>query len=226
MGRRIGGAGGGSDPGNGPGRMVAAAAAALAVAGGTGAVSLGGAAVEGEAAAEGLTNSVESPNLKLRKNEATKSARSGKTDEAWRRMGLRTVKKIAKQDLTCLAASKGRVREFFLHTPCTSLDRLLFAVGDGHGSVAAVSVAWVGFRSRDDVDAFERIETVQGSGDIKPMAGALLELAHVRFTGHHYTGRPAGKTMVIAEAETASGHIGDDVLDAITEVAVWLPRPQ
>jgi hypothetical protein len=138
---------------------------------------------------------------------------------------MRTLKKTFKRDLKCVAASTDRVREFFLRTPCTSLDRILFAVGDGKGNSAVISVAWVGFRNRSDADAFERVETIQGSGDITPLAGALLNLADVRFTGHHYQPRRDGTTMVIAETESAAGYVGSDVLDALAEVAVWLPRP-
>jgi len=221
--RRIGGSGGGSDPGpgKGAGRLVAAGAVALALAGGTtGAIGAGGTAAE-----SGITaDSVNGRNLDQRKNESKNSARNGKADEAWNRMGMRTLKKTVKQDLKCVAASTGRVRDFFLHTPCKSLDRILLAVGDTAGNSAIISVAWIGFTSRSHADAFERVETVQGSGDITPLAGALLDLADVHFTGHHYQARRDGATMVIAETESAAGHVGSEVLEALAEIAVWLPR--
>jgi hypothetical protein len=78
--------------------------------------------------------------------------------------------------------------------------------------------------SHSHADAFERVETVQGSGDITPLAGALLDLADVHFTGHNYEARRDGATMVIAETESAAGHVGSDVLDALAEIAVWLPK--
>jgi hypothetical protein len=221
--RRIGGAGGGSDPGTGKGagRLVAAGAAALAIASGTtGALSLGGASVESSAAADSPTGK----DLNTRKSDGKKSAQKGKSDEAWSRMGMRRLKETFKQDLKCVVASTGQVREFFLRTPCTSLDRKLFTVGDGHGNSAVISVAWIGFRNRKDADAFEKVEAVQGSGDITPLAGALLGIANVRFSGHHYQPRGQGTTKVIAETETATGYVADDVLDALAEVAVYLPR--
>jgi hypothetical protein len=52
--------------------------------------------------------------------------------------------------------------------------------------------AWVGFRTKADAAAFERVERVQNRGDITPLGGALLGLAHVHFTGHHYHSRPNG----------------------------------
>jgi hypothetical protein len=222
MARRIGGAGGGSDPGKGNGAktLVAAAAFTLVVVGGTtGAISLGGTSGSG-----GTTNSA-SPDLNTRTNEGKKSAKNGKADEAWSRMGLRTLKRAIKRDIKCVAASTDRVREFFLRTPCTSLDRILFAVGDGRGNSAVISIAWVGFRNRGDGDAFERVEKVQGSGDISPLGGALIDLAHIRFTGRHFQSRRDGNTIVIAETESAAGRVNDDVLDALADVAAWLPRP-
>jgi hypothetical protein len=163
-------------------------------------------------------------NLDQRKNESKKSARNGKADEAWNRMGMRALKKTVKQDLKCVAVSTGRVRDFFLRTPCKSLDRILLAVGDTAGNSAIISVAWIGFTGRSHADAFERVETVQGSGDITPLAGAMLDLADVHFTGHHYQARRDGATIVIAETESAAGHVSSEVLEALAEIAVWLPR--
>lgn len=88
-----------------------------------------------------------------------------------------------------------------------------------------VSVVWIGFRSKGDAEAFKRLDDVHGTGDIKPLAGALLGLADVRFTGHHYQSRPDGRVTVTAEAEAADGHLSGDLLDAVADVAVWLPRP-
>jgi hypothetical protein len=140
-------------------------------------------------------------------------------------MGMRGVRKQVKQDLTCIANSFGQVREFFLRTPCTSLDRVLFAVDDGHGDLIVVSVAWVAFRTRGDARRFKDLDDTYGTGNVSPMGGALLGLADVRFTGQHYRSRRAGTTVVIAEAEPADGAQEDAVLDAVAEVAVLLPGP-
>lgn len=222
--RRIGGAGGGSDKGEGKGRgaVVVAAAFALVVAGGsTGAISLGGGAGgSGTAADRALSR-----DLNTRKNEGKKSAKNGKADEAWERMGLRPLKKTVKQEVKCLAASTDRIREFFLHTPCKSLERLLLAVGDDRGNSAVISVAWAGFHNRADAEAFERIENVHGNGDIIPLATTALGLVDIRFTGLHFDSRRDNSKVVVAEAEAANGHIDNTVLDALTEVAVWLTRP-
>lgn len=109
--------------------------------------------------------------------------------------------------------------------PCTSQDRVLFAVGDGHGNAAVISVAWVGFRFRGQAREFERIEKIHGSGDITPLAATLLGMADIRFTGHHYQSRRKRGMVVVAETEPAAGHVSDEALDALADVAVLLPRP-
>jgi hypothetical protein len=87
-----------------------------------------------------------------------------------------------------------------------------------------VSVAWVGFRNRRDAGEFKKLIDVHGTGDITPLGTALLDLADIRFTGLHYQSRPDGTTVVIAEAETASGQVSGETLDAVADMASWLPR--
>ncbi|HCT81465.1 MAG TPA: hypothetical protein DGT23_33820 [Micromonosporaceae bacterium] len=219
MARRIGGAGGGSDPGSGKGVVVAAAVLAGSVAIAGGGVSLGGSATGG------AVDAAAGRSVSAKKVESKKSARKGDADEAWRRMGMRTLKKAVKQDLKCLANSFGQVREFFARTPCKSLERMLLGIADDRGNAVVVSVAWVGFHTRSNARDFKQLDDVHGTGNITPLASALLGLADIHFTGLHYQSRAAGNTIVIAEAEPASGQVSDEVLDAIAEVAVLLPRP-
>jgi hypothetical protein len=222
--RSIGGAGGGSDPGSSKGgRFVAAAVLAGALAVGGGGLGVG-ASLSGASTA-GAADSAAGESFGARKAESKKAARKGNADEAWRHMGMRTVKKTVKRDLECVANSFGQVREFFVRTPCRSLDRMLFGIGDDQGNTVVVSVARVGFRTRDHAREFTRIEDVHGTGDITPLAGTLLNLADIKFTGHHYQSRSDGNTIVIAEAEAATGQISGEVLDAVADVAALLPRP-
>ncbi|GAA4534146.1 hypothetical protein GCM10023192_28610 [Amycolatopsis samaneae] len=219
-------------PKKGGGGIAVAGVAALAIAGGGGAIGLGGGAVGGAGTtAESLAgnmvgdvaDSLPGRNVGTRRAEGRKSAQRGKSDEAWSRMKLKELKRIPKRELECLAAATDRVRDFLLRTPCTSLDRVLLAVGDGHGNAAVVSVVRVEFRTTTQAKAFERVESVQGSGDIKPLASSLLGLANVKFTGHHYHSRPDKTARVVAETETATGHIDADTLDAAAEIAAYLP---
>ncbi|SFR20029.1 hypothetical protein SAMN04488564_10592 [Lentzea waywayandensis] len=218
MARRIGGAGGGSDPGAGKaGAVVVAGVLAMSVAAGTGGLSVGGGA---------STVAVDSAGVNLTKarSEGKKSARKGDADGAWRQMNMRTLKRTAKPALECVSHSFGQVRDHFVRNPCKSLDRTLFAVGDDRGNVAVVSVAWVGFRNRREAGEFKKLIDVHGTGDVSPLATPLLDLADVRFTGLHYQSRSDGSTIVIAETESASGQVSGETLDAIADVASWLPR--
>src|SRR5262245_16811037 len=48
-----------------------------------------------------------------------------------------------KHNVNCAAFATGQVREYLLHTPCKSMDRLLFTIRDAGGGSIAVAVAWV-----------------------------------------------------------------------------------
>ncbi|WP_086820683.1 hypothetical protein [Allokutzneria sp. NRRL B-24872] len=218
--RRIGGAGGGSDPGTKKSPVVVAMAAAGALVVGGGGIGAGG-ALSGSTAAE----SAALRNISSKKADGTKAAQSGNAQQAWRRMGLRELKKHAKSDLNCVINSFGEIRGFLIRTPCTSLERRLFAVGDDEGNAAVVSVAWVRFHTRGHAESFERLHKVHGNGDITPLASSLLGMAGVRFTADHYGSRRSGSTVTIAEAECAKGKVDGEALKVIAEVSSYLPHP-
>ena len=230
MGRRIGGAGGGSDKGAGkPAAVVAAAAVAVGLyAGVSGGVGVGTEVAGGDAASiaevSDGSDAALSRDFGTKSSRAKSSAKRGKTDEAWRRMGLKRPKRKAAPGIKCLAASTGRVREFLSRTPCRSLHRTVLLLGSGQTTVV-VSVAWVAFNGKRQAEAFERVEKIQGSGDIKPAAAGLLGLANIKFTGLHYGSRISGYTVVIGEAEPVTGRPSNEVLRTIAEIATYLPRP-
>lgn len=215
LGRRIGGAGGGSDPGPRKGaRVIIAAAAAVSVAAGGGAI--GGGAVGSSAG--GSAQSVLARNIGAKKVDARNSVRRGDTKGAWRRMGLRSTKERVERYAECVVHSVGQVRDFLVRNPCRRLDRMLLAVADGDGNVATVAVSWVEFRSRTPARRFRALSDEFGTGYVYPLGGA------VRLTGQHYASRLAGRLAVTAEAEPVAGQFDDSVLDAIAEVAAWYPR--
>ncbi|HEV7652770.1 MAG TPA: hypothetical protein VGP26_31830 [Actinophytocola sp.] len=230
MKRRIGGAGGGSDPGPRKGAgAVAAAGAALAIfAGGAADVGIGagigGDALGGSAASDSVAESLTPRDLSARTSRASRSARKGKSDEAWRRMGLKRVKRSTVQYGKCVAGSTGGVQRFLAHTPCRSLRRMLVVVGNGSASVIT-SVVWISFRTRRQAADFKRVEDVPGSGDIKPLAATVLSLGDIRFTARHYHARRKGSMVTIAETEPLGGRPSARALDAIADVAAYLPRP-
>lgn len=171
-------------PPRGRGAVVVTVAAALALAGG-GAIGTGGAAAGGAASATDagaslpgnlagdVTDALPGRDLAARRTQARSSARRGRSAEAWRRLSLkqltRRVEHAAERQLNCVAASTGQVRAFLLETPCTSLERMLLTVGDGHGNAAVVSVVRVGFATTSRARAFKRIEDEPASGDVRPL---------------------------------------------------------
>jgi hypothetical protein len=214
--------------------VVVAAVAAAAIAGGAGETgafggATGGAAPEALAgnSAGDVVDSLPGRSLKTRRAEARESAKRGKPQEALSRLKVKELKRAVRRlehEGDCVAAASGRVREFLAGTPCTALDRMLLAVGDGHGNAAVISVVRVGFRSKKQATAFEKVEAVQGSGDVRPLEiAAVLGIAGVRMTGLHYESRPDGYGMVVAEADTATGHVDGATLDALADVAAFLP---
>ncbi|MFI5611779.1 hypothetical protein [Amycolatopsis sp. NPDC051903] len=123
-----------------------------------------------------------------------------------------------------MAATSGRVRDFLVKTHCTSLEGMLLAVGDGHGNAAVVSVVRVGFTTKAQAAEFRKVETVQGSGDVRPWEiAAILGLAGVRMTGLNYSDRADGAGLVVAEADQATGHVERATLEALADVAAYLP---
>lgn len=220
--------------GNGTGAVVAATIGLAVAAGGAGVTgafggAAGGAGVDvlaGNTAGD-VVDSLPGRSLKTRRTEARESAKRGKAKEAWSRLKFKELKRVVRRlerEGDCVAAASGKVREFLIKTPCASLDRMLLAVGDGHGNAAAISVVRVGFRSKKQAQAFEKVEAVQGSGDVRPLEiAAVLGIAGVRMTGLHYQSRADGTGMVVAEADTATGHVDRATLDALADVAAYLP---
>ncbi|MGI5503862.1 hypothetical protein [Lentzea sp. CA-135723] len=204
--------------GRGGGRKSAGVvvAGAVALAMGTGGVT----SISGLGAPE----TASSLRLGPRKAEGQQAARMGDPDAAWQRMGMRQLRRTARQQAECVAVSFGEIREFFTRTRCTSLDRVLFAVTDGAGNTAVISVVWVGLPTAGDARRFESVMTRHGSGDIHPLGSHLLDLGDIRFTGLRYGSERDGKTVTVAEAETATGQVDHDTLDALAEVAAHLPR--
>jgi hypothetical protein len=140
-------------------------------------------------------------------------------------MGLRQLRRTARQQAECVAVSYDRIQEFFTRHRCTSLDRVLFAVADEAGNTAMVSVAWVRMANSRDARELQTLMDKHGTGDISPLGAPLLGLADITFTGLRYGSNRNGSGVTIAEAENAAGAGFDhDTLDAIAEVAAYLPR--
>ncbi|MGW4483360.1 hypothetical protein ACWEOE_05925 [Amycolatopsis sp. NPDC004368] len=221
------------------GALVALGAAAL-VAGGAGLGALGGAsgeaaissvseALSGNSAGD-VVDSLPGRSMKARSKAGQQDAEAGNAKKAWSRVKMKELKrKVGKKlerEADCVAAASDRVRDYLIRTPCTALDRMLLTVGDGHGNAAIVSVVRVGFKTKSQAEGLRRVETVQGSGDIRPLEiAATLGLTGLHFTGLNYQDRvvtkPAG--LYVAEADRAAGKVDHATLQALAEIAVHMP---
>ncbi|MGH3389459.1 MAG: hypothetical protein ACRDOO_11350 [Actinomadura sp.] len=159
------------------------------------------------------------------KVDAKRAARKGNSDRAWRRIGMRRLKQKAQRNLRCARVTFGEVQRSLIRNPCTSLDRMLFAIADRRGNTALVSVAWVRFRTSGNRRRFQKVIDVYGTGDIKPMAAGLLGMDGIRFTGRYYHSIPKRTRLTVAEAEAITGTFDPKVLDGFAEIAAELPSP-
>jgi hypothetical protein len=192
-------------------------------AGGAGAVSGAADALPGNVAGD-VVDSLPGRNLTTRRAEARRSARLGRTNEAWSRLALKQLARRAEHQLDCVTAATGKVRDFLVRTRCTSLDRVILTVGDGHGNAAVVSVVRIGFRTTDQAQAFKTIEDTPASGDLRPLdIATFLHITGFRLTDEHYASRREGRAVVVAEAGLATGRIDGARLDAVADVATYLP---
>lgn len=163
--------------------------------------------------------------IQVRTTNGKDAARKGRYSEAWRRMGLKAVTREAKRELECAVHSYGQVRQFFLRTPCRSLQRTLLVIGDAKGNTVVVSIAWVRMPTAVSVERLKRLVDTHGVGNVYPLASETLELRGVRFTGQHYASRRTGSLVVIAETAPGSGQPDTEVLNGVAQVAAEFPLP-
>ncbi|HEY8371788.1 MAG TPA: hypothetical protein VIL00_03500 [Pseudonocardiaceae bacterium] len=209
------------------GAFVAAAVLAGAVAASGGGLGGGAVATGGMAdTAVGGVDSAVTRSIRSRTSAGRNAAQKGQHDEAWRRMGLgRTTARVVRRAATCAAHSFGQVQEFFLRTPCRSLQRALFAVPDTRGGTIAVAVAWVRMRKSRDAVRLRALVDTYGTGNVTPLAGTALGLSGVRFAGKYYDSRRDGSLVVIAEAAPAGGRPDPELMKGVAQVAAEFPPP-
>jgi hypothetical protein len=183
------------------------------------ATSVGGTAAE----------SIAAQSIQTRVTNSRNAARRGQTSEAWRRMGLRVVTRAInreiRRELECTTPSYGQVRDFFLSTPCRSMQRTQPVLCDEQGNTIAVSTTWVRMPTVVSAERLKRLVDTDGTGSVSPITGEVPEARGVRFTGKHYASRRTGSLVVIAEAAPGSGQPDTEVLDGVAQVAAELPPP-
>ncbi len=195
------------------------------------AVTLAGAALAGVMTAAGGGTAAESAGAALdsasaRSAEPRARQSERKRRESWDRLVLRELKQEVKDRLRCGVQSYGKVREFFLRTPCKSLSQGLFALADTHGNTVVLSVMWVTMSSDGDAKELKTLEDTYGSGDVTPVGTQVLGFGGIKFTGRYYASRQNDELVVIAETEPVKGRPSATLLKNVATAASILPAPR
>lgn len=155
-----------------------------------------------------------------------RSVAKGHRNATWKQLDLKRIDERLDRAGRCALHSYGQVQRFFARTPCRSLKRMLFALGDGAGNRIAVSVSWVETRGPAAARELRGLADVDGTGNVTPLPGAVVGAGDIRWTGKYYDSRRSGSLVVIAEVEPLRGDPHPGFLDGVADVAAELPRPQ
>jgi hypothetical protein len=160
--------------------------------GGLGGGAAGGVAGSGSSAAAGSSGSGASASRSVRAKNRSQDGTARRLSRAGRevhRLGgdVRT---------DCGSVSYGRVRDFFVGTPCVGVGRASFEVREG-GARVVVAVAAVEMPGTADAMGLKRLVDTYGTGNVRE----LRTPRGVRWTGRHYTSGRDDVTVVNAQAE-------------------------
>jgi hypothetical protein len=165
--RRIGGAGGGSDPGSGKssgGGAVLAISVAVAI--GAGGITATGTAT--------LTSGTSSASSSSSSNARTKSRGSSQDTQAVKgrlvRQGFRVNFKATSNGTDCVGHSYGQVKNFFQQHPCSALYRAYFEVQDRQGDTVLVAVSWVRMPDGSSASALKHLVDAPGTGNVTELS--------------------------------------------------------
>jgi hypothetical protein len=194
VGRRIGGAGGGSDPGKkGSGGLIVAGALVVALgAGGAGAAGVvGGTGAAGSSA--GTLSSGSRSGGKARDADTITARLTAR--------GIRAVAHLDDDSADCVDHSYGQVRDYLLEHPCRRLLRSVIEVRDSRGDVALIAVASVEMPDEQQADGLKSLMDEPGGGNITELSREQGKYRTVRFTGYAYDSRQDGTVVTNAQVQ-------------------------
>jgi hypothetical protein len=190
VGRRIGGAGGGSDKGGGAGTFLLAALLAIAVgSGGTFALGIGSAG-GGTSASSGARGQ---PNVSSRQSQAAEARIVAS--------GVQVRARATADSTNCAAHAYGQVKEYLLEHPCVGMHRASFELRDGRGDVVLVAVSWVDMGDESTAREFHRLVDGSGTGNITELSRERGRYRSVRFTGDIFESRREETVVSNAQAQ-------------------------
>jgi hypothetical protein len=208
--RRVGGPGGGSDPGKkGGGGLLLAIGVAVAV-------SAGGVTAVGSSVASGTSASAASASG-ARGNSRVSSRDSAAAEARLARQGVRVTARVTDDATDCVAHSYGQVQQFFRERPCAGLHRAQFELRDRNGDVVLVPVSWVEMPDEAGARALKQLVDGHGTGNVTELSRERGRYRTVRYTGGAYTSRRDGTVVVNAQAQpVARGWAGLALTSIVT----------
>lgn len=233
MARRIGGAGGGSDPGPGKVRVrwwaifvirrpkpssAKGNGGAVVTVTLTLAIAASGTAAVGVAASTGTSVSATGPAARAG-SRATSRESTAAVGRLVRR-GVRIDAQVTDDAADCAAHSYGEVQEFFRHHPCTKLHRALFVLRDFAGDAALLAVAWVEMPDEEGARTLERLIDTDGTGNVVELSRERGRYQSVRYTGSANVSRRDGTLVVNAQAQPVAGGWDEQALTSAVAYAV------
>lgn len=212
MARRIGGAGGGSDPGGGSGQTALVVGVLILALGAGGSATVAGAGSSALPAPEVSVTSRGGTKVSIKDSNAAKLRLV--------RQGLKVDGQFTDDAANCAEHAYGQVRTFLEERPCTALHRAQFEVRDRKGDVILVAISWVQMPDEASVMALHRLVDTHGTGNITELSRDEGRYRTVRYTGDFYASRRDGRVVVNAQAQPVARGISGLVLTSIVTHAI------
>ncbi len=144
--------------------------------------------------------------------------------KAWEIQGTTFTQEASDTDKSCGIHSFGDVQRFFLEHPCQELHRVLLATQDTDGNETVIAISKTVMPTAEQAEELKELVDRNGTGNIKDLAKQKLKYLGVEFTGQHYASKLAGSSVLIAEAEVASGDVDSATLKRTAQQALAYPH--
>jgi hypothetical protein len=213
--RRIGGPGGGSEPGprrgGGAKTFVVATSIAFVVA-----VAAPPAARSALSAGESAASA--SQNLR---GKSSKNRNSRLTQARLALRGMRIASHIVDDGSTCTSHSYGEVQAFFQKNPCVALHREMYVLDDPHGDgKVLVAYASVEMKDADQARCLQEVLDKNGSGNVTELSRERGAYRSVRYDDAVFASDRDGTVVVNAQAKFVQGKSRRSDLELIAHDAI------
>lgn len=170
MARRVGGKGGGSDPGGGSGQTALVVGVLILALGASGGATVGGAASSG----------LPTPEVSASGRGGTKVSIKDSQAATFRlaRRGVEVDAEVTDDAANCAEHAYGQVQTFLEEQPCTALHRAQFEVRDRKGDVILVAISWVQMPDEASAIALHQLVDRDGTGNITELSREGWALSH------------------------------------------------